>query len=566
MINFVKANVGAFAAFGIAAGALAAPLAIAAGSALLLDLRIRAMLAWDKVMKVVKATAVAFRVLTAAMAANPIGLIIAAIGILVGTFMLLWKNNEGFRNFFISTWTQIQKTFGTVTAAISKFAIDTFGGLQQIIKDVTTTIQNLVNAGLSMLNTALQATKQFLEDNRTTLTNIAIVITTLMLPMLMKLGLQFLAAAAQAVISAAQTAGAWIAGNARMAASNALTFAQMSIQFVQTAVTSTIQAGIAAAAWIKNAALVAFAWVTQTLPSLIVGFVRSSAAAVVQAGIAAGAWIMQAGRVLLSWGATFIAYGIGVATAAAQTLLAGARMAAGWLMAMGPIGLIIAAVAGAVALIIANWDTVKNVALTVWNGIKAGASAAMSFIQSVFGAIGGFFRNVFQGAFNIVSGIWNGIGSFFSGIIGKITSAIGDVSSIGRNIIDGIVKGLNPANVVSKMKEIAASALGAVKNFLGIKSPSRVMRDQVGKMIGFGLADGIAASTRTAVKSAQQQSAAVLGAFSTMIGPSLGMVPQMAGAATGAAAGGQSFTIINPNPEETAAIVASRIKTQGGDI
>ena len=42
-----------------------------------------------------------------AMNANPIGLIIAAIGALVAAFVLLWNNCEGFRNFWISLWESI---------------------------------------------------------------------------------------------------------------------------------------------------------------------------------------------------------------------------------------------------------------------------------------------------------------------------------------------------------------------------------------------------------------------------------------------------------------------------
>ena len=39
-----------------------------------------------------------------AMNANPIGLIIAAIGALIAAFVLLWNNCEGFRNFWIGLW------------------------------------------------------------------------------------------------------------------------------------------------------------------------------------------------------------------------------------------------------------------------------------------------------------------------------------------------------------------------------------------------------------------------------------------------------------------------------
>ena len=545
MISFVKENSVAFAAFGIAVAALAAPMAIAAGAALILDLRIRAMLLWDKVIKVVKATAVAFRVLTAAMAANPIGLIVAAIGLLVGAFLLLWKNNEGFRNFFINAWTQIQNTFGTVSAAIQKWVTDTWGGLLKIVGDVSTAVVGFVTTGLSMLNSAVQATINWFIQWRQWFINIGIVIGTVMLPMLTKLAIEAIKTAATSAASAATSAGAWIANGARMAATTALHFAQMSIQFVRTAVTSSIQAAIAGAAWIKNAALVSFAWVTTTLPSLILGFARASLAAVTQAGIAAGAWIMQAGRVLLSWGATFLAYGVGVATAAIQTLAAGARMAAGWLLAMGPIGLIIAAVAGAVALIIANWDSVKKFVMGVWTAITGAVQGAIGWIRNNWPLLLAILTGPVGLAVLYISRNIEQIKGFFSNAMNWIKNAFSGVADIGRNIISGIVSGLSPAPIVNKMKEIASGALNAVKSFLGIKSPSRVMRDQVGKMIGAGMADGISASTKQVVKTAQASSAAVLGAFNTSTAFNTGFGSNIAVADPNAAMGGSNTTRID---------------------
>ena len=47
------------------------------------------------------AAAAAQKVLNAALLSNPIGLVILAITALVTAFMVLWKNSESFRNFWI---------------------------------------------------------------------------------------------------------------------------------------------------------------------------------------------------------------------------------------------------------------------------------------------------------------------------------------------------------------------------------------------------------------------------------------------------------------------------------
>jgi len=60
---------------------------------------------------VVKATALAFRILTLAMISNPIGLIIAAVGALVGVFVHFWQTSAGFRQFWINLWAAVKNAF-----------------------------------------------------------------------------------------------------------------------------------------------------------------------------------------------------------------------------------------------------------------------------------------------------------------------------------------------------------------------------------------------------------------------------------------------------------------------
>ncbi len=79
-------------------------------------------------------------------------------------------------------------------------------------------------------------------------------------------------------------------------------------------------------------------------------------------------------------------------------------------------------------------------------------------------------------------------------IISQVKNAFTSVDwgSVGMNIIKGIANGLKGAAgvIVEAAKGAAESALNAAKNFLGIHSPSRVFRDQVGKMMALGMGIG----------------------------------------------------------------------------
>lgn len=92
-------------------------------------------------------------------------------------------------------------------------------------------------------------------------------------------------------------------------------------------------------------------------------------------------------------------------------------------IATGPIGLIVAAIAAAIAigvLLYKNWDQVSATAKNLWESLK-----------NVFGGIRDVIVNAFKGAFNLVADVWNGfingwqssVNLVFSGINGLIQLA-----------------------------------------------------------------------------------------------------------------------------------------------
>jgi hypothetical protein len=85
---------------------------------------------------------------------------------------------------------------------------------------------------------------------------------------------------------------------------------------------------------------------------------------------------------------------------------------------------------------------------------------------------------------NIVPKIYEKLKTAFSNV---------DWKGIGKNLIDGIIQGIKNAvpAMVDTLKNAGRDALNAVKDFLGIKSPSRLFRDEVGKYIPQGIAVGV---------------------------------------------------------------------------
>lgn len=111
---------------------------------------------------------------------------------------------------------------------------------------------------------------------------------------------------------------------------------------------------------------------------------------------------------------------------------------------------------------------------------------------------------------SIVNGIRNSLGSIGSAAA-DIVSAIWDhikelpgmVLDVGRDLVEGLWKGISDMVgwIGDKISGFGDSVLGGLKDFFGIASPSKVMRDEVGKFLPAGIAIGIEDSTLSAVKS-----------------------------------------------------------------
>jgi tape measure domain-containing protein len=91
-------------------------------------------------------------------------------------------------------------------------------------------------------------------------------------------------------------------------------------------------------------------------------------------------------------------------------------------------------------------------------------------------------------------------------IIGALVSGFGQFLSnmwdVGKNIVEGIWNGIKNAKdwLLGKVKEWCGNILNGIKAFFGIHSPSRVMRDEIGKRLPQGVAVGIEANTDEALK------------------------------------------------------------------
>lgn len=133
----------------------------------------------------------------------------------------------------------------------------------------------------------------------------------------------------------------------------------------------------------------------------------------------------------------------------------------------------------AVPTLIAEFPKILRMIFDIWQ-----AADWLGVGRTVINAIGNGIRNLAHSIPNALIDIINtSIRAFANASWG----------SVGRNIVSGIANGIwdGASRIIDAAKDVARQALNAAKSFLGIHSPSRKFRDEVGLQVDAGEAQGI---------------------------------------------------------------------------
>ena len=225
----------------------------------------------------------------------------------------------------------------------------------------------------------------------------------------------------------------------------------------------------------------------------------------------------------------------------------------------------------------------KSLGTKAVNSIRDGISGAASNVTSAMSTIvTDTAKKITDHAWktdgeNMATAIKDGI----NGKAGEVTSAMSDAASdaknqfsdvnweeIGENSCKGIAQGIkdNAYRINDEMKAAAKAAVQSAKDELKIESPSKVMRDQIGRWIPEGIAAGIAKYSGSIDRAMEDIAVNLSGTNleSSLMAQNRGLSFGMRGG-TSAAVGGfnQNITINSPEaltPSEVAR--QTRIQTQ----
>ena len=142
---------------------------------------------------------------------------------------------------------------------------------------------------------------------------------------------------------------------------------------------------------------------------------------------------------------------------------------------------------------------------------------APEIVQKLVSAIVENAPKLLGAAWELVSKLFTGIvdnlpeiGKAAAEIIGTLKDGVLNLGekiwNVGRDIVAGVWNGIDEKLdwLKEKVKGFFGNVLGGVKDFLGIRSPSKLFREEVGQYIGLGVAAGIGDTEDKAVKAADK--------------------------------------------------------------
>ena len=164
------------------------------------------------------------------------------------------------------------------------------------------------------------------------------------------------------------------------------------------------------------------------------------------------------------------------------------------------------------------WSSISGFLSNIWNGMVNSVSNRVNSVRNTISNVLNSIRNTWNSVWNSISGflngVWNGMVNAVGGAVGRIGGQVGRIWGVvtgalsgagnwlyntGRQIIQGLINGIGGAFgwLRRTITNLGSSVVSWAKSVLGIHSPSRVFRDEIGQNIAKGMGLGIERGQQT---------------------------------------------------------------------
>lgn len=201
----------------------------------------------------------------------------------------------------------------------------------------------------------------------------------------------------------------------------------------------------------------------------------------------------------------------------------------------GPIGIAVAAVAGAAVLIIKNWDSIKAYFTTgngakLWDNIKKNAQALWSTLSNVFNRIRTVVLSIWDKIGSNILSIWSNTFGIVVSVVDASINAVADIinvfSSLLRGDFRGALEGVRTlfTNVFASMRDIALKSISVISQniagflkLVGADSLGSSLENWANKLTP------VKAETEAVAKAVEQSSNAVANKVSNLTNVTAGL-------------------------------------------
>lgn len=457
-----------------------------------------AQAAWNAITTAATAVQGAFN---AVMSANPIALVVIAITALVTALVLFFTKTELGRQMWSSFITWLQQAWQSVSA----FFVGLWNGIVQVFKDAVQSVQtawssvtsfftNLWNGIVSGVQSAWNGVTGFFSNLWNTISTgvqtawnaIAGIFTSV----------------SQMIQNAMATAwtviGAVILAPIKLIQSGINTVFTWILDFIAGQMDST--SGVMQSVWMGIYNFIHSIWTSiSAVVSTFVNAVRTVIVTILDLikGDWQGAWDTVKGFFETTWNG-IVSFFTPVIENIKTTISNALNAISSWWNSI--------------------WTAISGFFTNIWNAIVSTVTqkvnAVRSVVQNVITAVSSWWNGIWNSVSGFLSGIWNGMVNAVGGAVGRIGGQVGRIWGVvtgalsgagswlynaGRQIIQGLINGIGGAFGWLKrtVTNLGSSVVSWAKSVLGIHSPSRVFRDEIGQNIAKGMGLGIERGQQT---------------------------------------------------------------------
>lgn len=384
--------------------------------------------------------------MNAAMNANPIVLIVTLVAGLVAAIVTFIATNEDARAALVNVWEAIKTAIGTVVEGIVTFFTETIpNAFNQVIDFVKGNWQGLLLLLVNPFAGAFKLLYDNCEGFRNIINNLVEQIKT--------------------------------------AFNGVVTFLKELPSKIWNAIISTVDA---IRAWALDLKTAAVEGITQLVTNVVTFFSELPNKIAYVIGFCIG-HVIQFGIDLYKWATTKIPEFVNSIITFMQQLP----------------GKIWNAIVSAVQKVATWGENMRSKAVTAATNLLNQVFTTLSQMPNkVWSAIVNAVTKVATWGSNLIAKGREAASGLVSAVVNGVSSLPGKMAEIGSNIVSGIWNGISSGWdwLKNKVSSLASSLLQGAKDALGIKSPSRLFRDLVGKMIPQGIGVGITAEMPTLQK------------------------------------------------------------------